>query len=45
MNGDAWGWFSPNEKAIPLKGAIEIIIGSITVEVDEDKTEIPNFHE
>ncbi len=45
MNGDAWGWFSPNEKVIPLKGSIEIIIGSITVEVDEDKTEIPNFHE
>ncbi len=45
MNGDAWGWFSPNEEATPLKGAIEIIIGSITVEVDEDKTEIPNFHE
>jgi tetratricopeptide (TPR) repeat protein len=45
MNGDAWGWFSPNEEAMPLKGAIEIIIGSITVEIDEEKTAIPNFHE
>jgi len=45
MNGDAWGWFATDEQAKPLKGAIEIIVGSITVEVDEDETVIPNFHE
>lgn len=45
MNGDAWGWFSPDKQAIPLKGSIEIIVGSISVEVDEEKTEVPNFHE
>jgi Tfp pilus assembly protein PilF len=44
MNGDAWGWFSPDKSSVPLKGSIEIIIGSITVEIDEDKTEIPDFH-
>ncbi len=45
MNGDAWGWFSPDDQYVPLKGSIEIIVGSITVEVDGEKTEIPNFHE
>jgi Tfp pilus assembly protein PilF len=45
MNGDAWGWFTPDEKAMPLKGDISIIVGSISIEVDEEKTEIPNFHE
>ncbi len=45
MNGDAWGWFSSDYRSAPLKGSIEIIVGSITVEVDEEKTEIPNFHE
>jgi Tfp pilus assembly protein PilF len=45
MNGDAWGWFSSDMQSTPLKGSIEIIVGSITVEVDGEKTEIPNFHE
>ena len=45
MNGDAWGWFSSDLQSVPLKGSIEIIVGSITVEVDAEKTEIPNFHE
>jgi len=45
MNGDAWGWFTPDEKALPLKGNISIIIGSISIEIDEEKTELPNFHE
>ncbi len=45
MNGDAWGWFTPDENALPLKGNISIIIGSISIEVDEEKTELPNFHE
>jgi tetratricopeptide (TPR) repeat protein len=31
MNGDAWGWFSPDDKAIPLEGKIKIILGSITL--------------
>ncbi len=44
MNGDAWGWFSSDLQSVPLKGSIEIIVGSITVEVDAEKTEIPNFH-
>jgi tetratricopeptide (TPR) repeat protein len=45
MNGDAWGWFTPDNQAKPLKGNISIIIGSISMELDEEKTEIPNFHE
>jgi hypothetical protein len=45
MNGDAWGWFAPDEQAQPLKGNISIIIGSISIEIDEEKTEVPNFHE
>ena len=45
MNGDAWGWFAPDDQAIPLKGNISILIGSISIEVDEDKTEVPNYHE
>jgi len=45
MNGDAWGWFTPDEQAMPLKGNIEIIVGSISVEVDEEKTVLPNYHE
>jgi len=45
MNGDAWGWFAPDQQAMPLKGNIEIIVGSISIEVDEDKTEVPNYHE
>ena len=45
MNGDAWGWFSPDKQAMPLKGNIEIIVGSISLEVDEEKTVVPNYHE
>jgi Tfp pilus assembly protein PilF len=45
MNGDAWGWFAPDDQALPLKGDISIIVGSISIEVDEEKTEVPNFHE
>lgn len=45
MNGDAWGWFTPDDRAIPLKGSISIIVGSISIELDEEKTEVPNFHE
>jgi tetratricopeptide (TPR) repeat protein len=45
MNGEAWGWFEDNANAMPLKGNIEIIIGSISLEVDEDKTDVPNYHE
>jgi len=45
MNGDAWGWFSQDDQSVPLKGSIEIIVGSITVEVDGEKTDVPNFHE
>jgi hypothetical protein len=45
MNGDAWGWFEPNDQALPLKGDISIIVGSISIEIDEEKTEVPNFHE
>jgi tetratricopeptide (TPR) repeat protein len=35
MNGDAWGWFSPDKEYVPLKGKIKIIVGSITVEVED----------
>ena len=45
MSGDAWGWFSQDKQSVPLKGAIEIIVGSITLETDGEKTEIPDFHE
>jgi len=36
MNGDAYGWFSTDNQAVPLEGKIEIIVGSITVRVDND---------
>lgn len=36
MNGDAWGWLSADARCIPLKGKVSIIVGSITLEVDED---------
>jgi len=45
MNGDASGWFAPDDQAKPLKGDISIIIGSISIELDEEKTVVPNFHE
>jgi tetratricopeptide (TPR) repeat protein len=31
MNGDAWGWFSPDRRSEPLEGKIKIILGYITV--------------
>ena len=36
MNGDAYGWFSTDNQSIPLEGKIEIIVGSITVRVDDE---------
>jgi tetratricopeptide (TPR) repeat protein len=36
MNGDAYGWFSTDNQAIPLEGEIKIILGSITVRVDNE---------
>jgi len=36
MNGDAWGWMSPDPQHVPLRGKVSIIVGSITLEVDED---------
>jgi tetratricopeptide (TPR) repeat protein len=36
MNGDAWGWMSADAQCVPLKGKVSIIVGSITLEVDED---------
>jgi len=36
MNGDAYGWFSKDNQAVPLEGKIEIIVGSITVRVDNE---------
>jgi tetratricopeptide (TPR) repeat protein len=37
MNGDAYGWFSQDNNAVPLQGKIEIIVGSITVRIDDEK--------
>ncbi len=37
MNGDAHGWFSTDNQSIPLVGKIEIIVGSITVRIDDEK--------
>jgi len=34
MNGDAFGWFSMDNQAVPLQGKIKIFVGSITVSVD-----------
>jgi hypothetical protein len=36
MNGDAYGWFSTDNQSVPLEGQIEIIVGSITVRVDDE---------
>jgi Tfp pilus assembly protein PilF len=36
MNGDAWGWFSEGPEFVPLQGKISIILGSITVIMDND---------
>lgn len=44
MSGDGWGWFSTDGQVKPIKGSFEIIIGSIIIEVDEEKTEVPDFH-
>jgi hypothetical protein len=35
MNGDAWGWFSDDSKFAPLVGKIKILLGSITVDLDD----------
>ena len=45
MTGDTWGWFSPDQQAVPLKGNVGIILGSISLVVDEEKTVLPDFHE
>jgi hypothetical protein len=36
MNGDAWGWFSEGPNYLPLEGKVSIIVGSITVTLDDD---------
>jgi len=36
MSGDAYGWFSTDNQAVALEGKIEIIVGSITVRVDNE---------
>ena len=36
MNGDAWGWFSEGPTYVPLEGKVSIIVGSITVTLDDD---------
>jgi Tfp pilus assembly protein PilF len=36
MNGDAWGWFSEGPDYVPLEGKVSIILGSITVTLDDD---------
>jgi Tfp pilus assembly protein PilF len=36
MNGDAWGWFTPEDPFLPLLGKFKIIVGSIHIAVDED---------
>jgi tetratricopeptide (TPR) repeat protein len=37
MNGDAWGWFSVDGEFVPLKGKVKILLGSITVSVDDEE--------
>ena len=44
MSGDGWGWFTADSQAKPIKGKFEIIVGSIIIEADPDKTELPDFH-
>ena len=39
MNGDAYGWFSTDNQSVPLEGQIEIIVGSITVRIDDESEE------
>ena len=36
MNGDAWGWFSPDSEHTPLQGKISIILGSISINVTDE---------
>jgi tetratricopeptide (TPR) repeat protein len=36
MNGDAWGWFTPEDPFTPLLGKFKIIVGSIHIAADED---------
>ena len=38
MNGDAWGWFSPGDY-VPLMGKIRILLGSITIKMDDSNNE------
>lgn len=35
MNGDAWGWFAPDESFAPVIGKVKIIVGSISLTKDE----------
>jgi tetratricopeptide (TPR) repeat protein len=36
MNGDAWGWFLPQDSYLPLQGKFTIIVGSIYITLDKD---------
>ncbi len=36
MNGDAWGWFLPQDSYLPLQGKFTIIVGSIYIMLDKD---------
>jgi len=36
MNGDAWGWFSTDDRYLPLLGKFKIIVGSISVSFDDE---------
>ena len=36
MNGDAWGWFMPQDSYLPLQGKFTIIVGSIYITLDKD---------
>jgi tetratricopeptide (TPR) repeat protein len=40
MNGDAWGWFSPDEQFVPLMGKFKIIVGSISVKMDSSNSNV-----
>jgi tetratricopeptide (TPR) repeat protein len=36
MNGDAWGWFMPQDSYLPLQGKFTIIVGSIYITLAKD---------
>jgi tetratricopeptide (TPR) repeat protein len=38
MNGDAWGWFLPQDSFLPLQGKFTIIVGSIYISVVESSS-------